>query len=884
MNSAAASLFHRLLAGWADLVCRRAGWVTAAAVVVTVAAGFYVHANLAISTRTTDMLSPELQFRKDEARIDRIFPQHVNNIVVVVEGATPDQADDAADALVRGLGARPELFGAVFDPAGDEFFRRNGLLYLDPGALSDLIDRLAGAQSFLGKLWRDPSLPGLFAVLGLALDSAGDEALPAELATVLAAVADTVESQRAGRPGVLSWRRILEAGKTGAKPHRRLIVIKPVLDFGSIQPARRAMGEIRRIAADLGLDPSHGVRVRLTGSAPMAEEELQTVSKGMGVAGLISLTLVLGLLLWGLRSPRLVFATLASLLMGLVWTAAFATAAVGRLNLISVAFAVLFIGLSVDFGIHFVLRYREAADGADHRTALRWAAARVGGALTLTAAAAAIGFFSFLPTDYIGLAELGLIAGGGMFIALFANLTVLPALVVLVPPRRGTVPRPRRPALGLQRILAARPAAVAVGALVLGVAAAALLPRAEFDFDPLSLRDPQTESVATLLDLLRDRRTGLYSATVLAASLDEAAALADRLERLGEVDRVRTLASYVPKGQIEKLEMIDEAALFMLPALGSPARAPPSDAAARRTAVAALHAKLEKFVAGAGGVSAAARSSAARLSAALSGISGTSGPGGTSGPVLADLERRLLSMLPNRLRALRTSLEAEAVTVAQLPAALRRRELAPDGSARVQVDPREDLRDRAALRRFVGAVRSVAPRAAGGPVVILEAGDAVVAAFLEAAVLSVTVILVLVFALLRSVRDSLLVFAPLALAALLTIAASVLLKLPFNFANVIVLPLLFGLGVAGGVHFVMRERSERGFAAMLATSTPRAVMLSALTTIGSFASIALSSHPGTSSMGVLLAIAISLTLVCTLVVLPALMALFAAGADSGAPE
>ena len=172
--------------------------------------------------------------------------------------------------------------------------------------------------------------------------------------------------------------------------------------------------------------------VRLTGSLALSQEEMQSVVDGLGLAGILSFTLVSLLLLWGLRSIKLLISTLITLICGLIITAGFATVTIGTLNLISVTFAVLFIGLSVDFGIHFCLRYQENLRKLDkHDTALAAAAASCGGALTLAAVAAAIGFYSFLPTDYLGLAELGLIAGSGMFIALIANLTLLPALILL---------------------------------------------------------------------------------------------------------------------------------------------------------------------------------------------------------------------------------------------------------------------------------------------------------------------------------------------------------------------------------------------------------------------------------------------------------------------
>jgi predicted RND superfamily exporter protein len=325
------------------------------------------------------------------------------------------------------------------------------------------------------------------------------------------------------------------------------------------------------------------------------------------------------------------------------------------------------------------------------------------------------------------------------------------------------------------------------------------------------------------------------------------------------VEETETLADYVPTGQDEKLDIIASMALFLIPALT--ARPVDTPALDRPAATEALRGKLQRLGALADGpVPAAAR----RLEAALSVLAG---PGAES--ALAELESRLLSALPGRIEALRRSLEAEPVALEDLPDGLRQRSVAADGRAKITVYPKENLHDREALERFVAVVRGLAPDATGSPVVILEAGNTVIAAFRDAALIAVVSIALLLAVLLRSARDIFLVFAPLTLAALLTVAASALFNLPFNFANVIVLPLLFGLGVAGAIHLVVRERSEG--AGALETSTPRAVMFSALTTIGSFGSIALSSHPGTSSMGMLLTIAISMTLACTLIVLPALM-------------
>ena len=258
-----------------------------------------------------------------------------------------------------------------------------------------------------------------------------------------------------------------------------------------------------------------------------------------------------------------------------------------------------------------------------------------------------------------------------------------------------------------------------------------------------------------------------------------------------------------------------------------------------------------------------------RLAAALEGLAAAS----AADPALpARFEERLLHYLPVALDDLRSALGAQGLGLEDLPAELRRDWITPDGRARIEVKPQAGLAGNDQLRRFAEAVLAVEPAASGTPVVITEAGKAVVRAFYEASGLALLGILVLLAVALRRLKDAALVLAPLALAAAITTAASVAFGLPFNFANVIVLPLLLGLGVASGIHLVMRRRYENDQSKLLRTSTSRAVMFSALTTIASFGSLAVSGHPGMTSMGQLLTIAISSTLVCTLIVLPSLMA------------
>ncbi len=862
----ASQIMSELIARWVSCVCGRARLVILLGLVLTIGMGVYIATNLGMNTDTSDMLSPELPFRQNSIALSQAFPQFSDNIVVVVEGGEPGATNAAADILATKLRESPEKFGEVFDPAGEMFFRKNGLLYLETPVLERLLDQLIDAQPFLGKLWQQPDLTTLFASLAQITEyrASGSSDLPVEAAAgFVDRIAGAIHA--AGDPGAppLSWQQLFTGDAGDLTPIRRVILIQPKTDFDSLQPGSDAMSAIRSLADELRLKEIYGARVRLTGSLALADEELESVADGLGLAGVLSLVLVFSLLIVGLRRWSAVGACLITLICGLIWTAGFATAAIGTLNLISVAFAVLFIGLSVDFGIHFTLRYLEREGGeTDVSSALSAAGKGIGNALTWTAVAAAIGFFSFLPTDYRGLAELGLIAGAGMIIALFANLTLLPALLVWGAPKAvGRTPnRLRRMTLrpAVHRMFLAL-------FTVLTLAAAAVSSKVVFDFDPLNLKDPKTESVGTLLDLVGSRGNSPYTITILAADLATARETSKKLLALDTVQGVRTITDLVPENQAQKLELIADASLILLPSMSGEIGQSSGSTAQVSAAYRALETSLSVISAG----------DLTPLDAALSRLAGAlkSYREQTSlvDAALRRLQEKLMSALPEKLASLKISLTPVRIAQENLPKSLRDRLVAADGRIKIDVSPKGNMRNQVELEAFVRDVQSVAPTATGAPVVIYEAGRVVKRAFGEAGLTTIALIALLVFLLTRNIRQIILIFAPIFVAGLLTVGATVVLGLAFNFANIIVLPLLFGLGVAGSIHMVRRERALSPGADLSETSTPRAVIFSALTTIGSFGSIALSSHPGTASMGLLLTIAVFCTLATTLFLLPALM-------------
>ena len=856
------------LVSWIGLVSRLAWPVVLVFGLLTGLAGSYTARTFTVNTDTRDMISSEVEFRQNDNAFDAAFPQFEDLIVAVIEGPTPEDAEAAADRLAEALVAQPELFTHLRRPGAEDFFRENAFLFQSPDALSELADRLAAAEPLLGALSQDMSLRGLLEVLSQALEPAAKAEDPAPLPRVLDAIAEQAEAAPDGGPGALSWRSLL-APDSAPVAARSFLTTQPVLDHASLKPAEKAVTALRHQAAAVGIGAEQGLRMRLTGPAALDHEEFESVEVGASAAGVISLCAVSILLILGLRSVSLVCATILTLLVGLTWTAAFAMLAIGHLNIISVAFAVLFVGLGVDFGIHFTLRASEAAgEGLAKRQALERAAGGVGGALTLSALCAAAGFFAFLPTDYKGLAELGLISGTGMFIALFTNLTLLPALLRLLPltPSQA-VPAEAAKANPVEVLIRKQGRLIVVIAVLLALAGVAAAPFARFDFNPLNLKDPDSESVELLMELTSDPDSSPHQIDILAADLSEAEAIAEKVADLPEVSYALTLQGFVPAEQDVKLEILDEMALFLGPVL-TPGQGRPAPTAEERAAeLKEFQRKLASVIAAGAGDPALA-AALQRLSDALAALTDLPGYGPD---LLLRFEDRLLRHLPRALADLGTALSSQGVALADLPQELRRDWLAEDGRARIEVKPTGGVADNAELRRFAEAVLAVEPRASGAPIVITEAGKAVVRAFFEASGLAFVLILVLLALVLRRARDVALVLTPLGLAAAITTAATVALDLPFNFANVIVLPLLLGLGVASGIHLVMRHRHEPDRLSLLRTSTSRAVLFSALTTIASFGSLMAAGHPGMTSMGELLTVAISSTLVCTLVVLPSLM-------------
>jgi predicted RND superfamily exporter protein len=396
------------------------------------------------------------------------------------------------------------------------------------------------------------------------------------------------------------------------------------------------------------------------------------------------------------------------------------------------------------------------------------------------------------------------------------------------------------------------PSTVLAATVLVSICAAWFAKDARFDYSVLAMRDKSSEAIATLLELQREKLATDYSIATLVES-DQVESLTEQLLALPTVAEVNRPEDVLPAEQAAKAGALASLQGFGDLSLQLPATPDAVLTAASRDRLAALL------------TADSAQPADPELARALAGLD----EGG-----FARLQEDLLSPLFSELRELRPRLLARPFALEDLPESVRTRLIAPDGRHRLEVIARNQLNDLAKMDRFVAEVEAVAPNIAGRTVVERGVGQSVVRSFKLAIVMALTGIVAVLLLYFREPLTPLLVLIPLGLTTLFTFAIIELSGLTLNMANILVVPLIFGLGVDTGIHVVHRYHAARSVSDVLQSSTPRAVTLSALTTIGTFFSLSFSPHKGAASIGLILSIAIAILMVVTFVVLPALLERF----------
>ncbi len=841
--------------------CTRHIWgIIVVALILAGVSGTYTGRHFAIDTNVNNLISRDLPWRKRELEYQAAFPQNTKLILVVVEGPTPEQTDAATRALAHGLSNKPAVFRSVQEEGGGAFFQQSRFLFLPTEQVARITGQLAAAEPIIGVLAKDPSLRGLIRALSYGLEGVKLGRLSLDdFARISNMAADTLENVAASQPASFSWDALVR-GTAQPTSLRRLIAVVPVLETSELQPGRRATDAIRQAAADLQLASNFRANIRLTGPVPISDSEFASLNEGFALNSIVTGLAVLVFLWLAVRSFRLVLAIAITLAAGLVVTAGLGLFLFGALNPVSVAFAILFVGLGADFAIQFNLRYR-AQRHASHglRQALLEAAGHVGVPLTLAAAAAAVGFLSFTPTAYTGLAQLGKIAGCGMIIVYLASFTLLPALITVVRPPEEPKPL-RQPALApVDNFLKRRRILVVALTTILAIAGLPALKKLQFDFNPLHLQNRSSEAVSTFLQLSSDPAIDANAAQVLARSHDDATAVANKLAALPEIAQARTIDSFVPADQNKKLSLIRRADRVLGPKLTTAPEAGPTDA----ENIAALRSGAERLGAAAGKGNGRGAQAARRLAGDLNQLADA------TFEQRANATQAFINPLKMDLDGLRQALRAKQVDLGSLPKDLVRDWVTQDGRERVDVLPKGNPNDDTTIQNFARAVLAAEPRATGQSVEILEWAETMIRALIQAVALAFCVIAVLLWITLRRIRDVLLTLVPLAVALLATLEICALTGFKLNYANIIALPVLFGVGVAFKIYYVMAWR--QGQTDFLQSALTRAIFFSALLTGTAFGSLWLSSNHGMSSMGKLLALSLACTLTSAVLFQPALM-------------
>ncbi|MFV1987127.1 MAG: MMPL family transporter [Gemmatimonadota bacterium] len=872
MNEGPTERVERVLLWWSRFVRRRSRMIVALTPVLVGLLGWYTARTLHVNTDTSSLVSDDLEYRRIYNAYREAFPGGTDQLVIVVEATTPGLADRAARLLTDEMRADTALFVSVYSPGVGPFWDRYGLLYMPTDSLAALVDRLDASADLLVGLARDPTLGGLAGMLELALaaDTVGPGGESAvDLEPVLGLLTATVFAASEGRFEPVPWSAFTLGRRPTVQDGRRTITVAPRRAFRNRVPGRLAIARVREIAREHGLVERRGVRVLLTGAVAIEAEELATTVAGVRQAGFLALVSVALILFLALRSLRLLLAALVTLGTGLVATGALAALTVGSLNLISVAFAILYLGLGIDYAIHLCLRYRAGrAQGLGHDGALDAAMCQVGPALMLSALTTAACFYAFLPTDFTGVSELGLIGGNGMFVSLFVTLTVLPALLTVFPPHSvsgiasgglprlgGLVTRLRRPIL----------AAAAVLTVIAGIGAR----KASFDYNPLNLRDPASESVVAYRALLSDPVAKPLSISVLRADSVGVSDVARIVGGARVVESTRSIFDFVPADQARKRGLLSSLGVRLAAADAASGPAieksdeTPVDRLARSLTDYRWRATPEE------------RMRARQLYHVLRAWERrlNEWPAADRPRHVAALEAAIVGTLSDQVEKLRAAASAGPVGLTDLPDDLRDQWIGVAGQYRVELIPAESLVENRRLQEYADGVRELLPDATGEAVSELETGRVAVRAFARALALAGLVTVVLLLALQRNLRVVAYVVGPLVLAGIWTAGLAGWIGLQFNFANVIALPLLLGVGVDNGIHMVHQARVGRQERRdPMVASTSRAVLFATLTTMASFGNLAFALHVGLASMGRLLSLGMTFVLLATLILLPAIMA------------
>lgn len=817
---------------------------------ILVAANF-TSSNIKINTNTEEMLSKELTWRKYHAEYKSAFPNNIDNLVLIVESAKSSNVSVTTRELMSKL-KKTEKFESITSIQESDFMRKNGLLYLNIDELNSLAPKLIRAQPFMGILSENKDFLGIIELLEN-LKKYPAQKDSGNVDVLLEQVTESIEKTLVNVLSPINWDSIFGNSDT-ILTHNRIIFLKPRLDFGKLLPAEESIIAISKVVSKMQEESVDSFKVTLTGGPALAYDELKSVSNGTRVSGMLAAFLVLVVLFFAFRSIALIFAICANLVAGLVFTATFATLSVGTLNMISIAFAVLYIGLAVDFAIHICMMYVERCSKENQFQAIENAITSLGKSLIFCTITTSIGFFSFIPTDYRGVAELGLISGVGMILSLILSFTFLPALLSVLPKPDD---RKKNAKNLIVRKIVVLNKVLMVMLFVIAIFGLTSIQKLKFDNDPINLNNKSAPSIQGLNKLKALDMDYSSSISVLTPNIEEAIDFAEEQKKNNSIKKVELITSFVPSNQDEKIKLIEELNFIFGGEIESQETRPVN---------------VEEYSEG-----------------IFNFLNTFKAETKTEEKLIQKIDRLInkINLLENNAQiemfqllnenifyyfndftnTISDSLAAETISISTLPEDLRRLWISSDDQYRVEITPKNQIKS-LNISSFKNLIGEENYRFSGAPIINAEAGDSVTLAFAQAITTAILIIFLISYILTKRLRHVFALLTPLFIANLGVIFFINTFSFPINFANIIALPLLLGIGIDSSIHVFYRMKKQRDPISFYSSSTTKAVIFSALTTALSFGSLAISSHEGTATLGILLMLGLGLITISVLSFIP----------------
>jgi hopanoid biosynthesis associated RND transporter like protein HpnN len=883
---------ERLLHYLADCIWRWPRWFLYPQIALFIFSAIYAGCFLKFKTDVNDLVSSDVSYQRNWQVLQRDFNVG-SDIVTLVESTDREKNRQFVERLAARVKAETNLFVDIFYKGDLRSMGPKALLLLPEDKLEQILAALRDYQPLVGKFSDVTNLNSLFIEVQAQWRAGAGSASSSNLfVQALPALTRIVEQGRdsllrSGAPPSPGMATLFAPGDESA-PGGYLQVGGGrfyLLTCAARNPAveEQAILRLRELVEAIRTEVP-GVNAGVTGEPVLSFDEMRQAQSDTATASVIALVVVALTFIYCYNELLRPLKATACLLVGIGYTLAFATLTIGHLNILTITFVPILIGMAIDFGVHLIARYEEELrEGRPERMAIQKALVATGTGIFTSGLTTAGAFLAMILTSFKGIREMGVISGGGLLICLVPMMTMLPALLLMRRgPVREQVPHPRRQRSHgharrerLEQVWLRRPRFVAWTGAVITILAVLAIPGLVFDYNVLNMQSQSLQGVVFERRIEAASSHSVLSCDIIAPSLADAIDLEQRIRRLGTVADVDTVAPLIAADQSRKLALVRQiteaaAAIDFAPMDGSPVDVP------------ALDQTLKDFGRGVVGAmlllgDAAPALLKARLYTLREAIGQWREAMAHMTPeactaTLTQYQQALFNDLHSTLTALKEQDYREPLRGEDLPPALRSRFVGRSGKYLLQVYSRGNLWEHETQQAFVRELRTIDPSVTGTPVRFYENTRRIKSSFQTAAGYAVTAIALMLFLHFRNGASVLLALIPVAVGIVWTFGLMVLLGIPFNPANIIAPTLLIGIGVANGIHILNRFIEEKR-ASFLGKSTGKAVLVSALTTATGFGSLMFAKHAGIASLGKVMALGSALCMIAALTILPALLIL-----------